>query len=516
MNEPRPSSPPPPYATDPYYEDEIELMDILRVIWKWKRLIILGTIFCAVAAGVISFLLPKVYSIDMVIRPGILRVLQDGKNIYIESAENLKAIIDAGTFDNRILSNLAQVDGEDLPHELDFKVTIPKKSNAVKVSFETSDLAQGLDIMRELQTGLLARYADLVGYYQKEDQMRIESKSKETVLLGNRIAKINSDISTLDAETAAKVQQTANQIASLRAEISAVEAARKSELEQLTSRIRALKADIAAAVSKSNVEERNTLGRIATAKAERVSRQNQIKNLEQRLADLKEEIDRISKNTDQLIEERNRFLAGSAGSNDALSALIYGNTIQQNISYVNQLRSTINNVNHQIYQEILGIERVENAIVDFQAELENVTKQREAKIEKLQSEIKELESQKENVQKQLASEVDKLKSQISDLETEKEKLVKQAKYEIQKLKAEISDLESERGYIQEEIKNLRFKKDSIQNIQVLQQPTPGPFPVKPKKKLYVALATVLGLFLTLLLSFLVEYISKHKEELGSP
>jgi len=37
------------------FKDEIELMDYLRVMWKWKYLIVGGTLICAIAAGVISF-----------------------------------------------------------------------------------------------------------------------------------------------------------------------------------------------------------------------------------------------------------------------------------------------------------------------------------------------------------------------------------------------------------------------------------------------------------------------------
>ena len=59
-------------------DDEIKLMDCLRVIWKWKKLIILGTIAIVIVAGVISFLMPKVYSIQMVLEPGILKVSEDG------------------------------------------------------------------------------------------------------------------------------------------------------------------------------------------------------------------------------------------------------------------------------------------------------------------------------------------------------------------------------------------------------------------------------------------------------
>jgi len=90
------------------FEDEIELMDYLRVIWKWKYLIVSGTLICAIGAGVISFSKPKVYRIDMVAQPGILAMNEAGNNVYIDSPGNIKAIIEAGTFHQKPTSHKAQ------------------------------------------------------------------------------------------------------------------------------------------------------------------------------------------------------------------------------------------------------------------------------------------------------------------------------------------------------------------------------------------------------------------------
>ena len=38
-----------------HYEDEIELIDYLLVIWKWKYLIIIGTLVFGFSAAIISF-----------------------------------------------------------------------------------------------------------------------------------------------------------------------------------------------------------------------------------------------------------------------------------------------------------------------------------------------------------------------------------------------------------------------------------------------------------------------------
>jgi len=50
MTEKQPNQQSDPQNYPPYYEDEINLIDYLRVLWKWKWLIIVGTLICAIAA----------------------------------------------------------------------------------------------------------------------------------------------------------------------------------------------------------------------------------------------------------------------------------------------------------------------------------------------------------------------------------------------------------------------------------------------------------------------------------
>ena len=125
-------------------EDEIDLIDLLRVIWKWKYLIFGGAIVCALVAAIISFILPKIYSVDTIIEPGILGIVSEGGDqghrVYIDSPQNIKALIDVGSFENGILAHLGkQAKNIDLPKIITFKTSIPKDSKALKVSYETAN-----------------------------------------------------------------------------------------------------------------------------------------------------------------------------------------------------------------------------------------------------------------------------------------------------------------------------------------------------------------------------------------
>ena len=81
-----------PQQTNPnehryYPEDEIELMDYLLVIWKWKYMIIAGTFVFALTAAIISFVLweqqPQMYHTSIVLKPGVLKIDETGKKFLL-------------------------------------------------------------------------------------------------------------------------------------------------------------------------------------------------------------------------------------------------------------------------------------------------------------------------------------------------------------------------------------------------------------------------------------------------
>jgi capsular polysaccharide biosynthesis protein len=74
-------------------------------------------------------------------------------------------------------------------------------------------------------------------------------------------------------------------------------------------------------------------------------------------------------------------------------------------------------------------------------------------------------------------------------------------------------LASSQNSLMTEIADLEFRKKMVKNIQMIQPPTVGKNPIKPKMKLIVILATILGLFFSLVLAFLLEYIHIHRKGL---
>ena len=203
-------------------DDEIELMDYLKVIWKWKKLIILGTIAGAIVAGVISFLMPKVYSIQVLLEPGFLKVSEDGRNVYAESQNNIKALIETGVFDRDILKSLRVPNRGHIPKLLHYKVTVPPQLNAIMISYQTPDIKLGVDILKKLSELLQNRYSQL-GIRYKNELMIVEIQAKKT------------EVSNLVAEKEASTQMIKNidkRISDLVSEISDINKDIKSLIKE--------------------------------------------------------------------------------------------------------------------------------------------------------------------------------------------------------------------------------------------------------------------------------------------
>ncbi|MBW2640199.1 MAG: hypothetical protein JRE10_08580 [Deltaproteobacteria bacterium] len=225
------------------YEDEIELIDILRVIWKWKYVIIAGTIFCGVIAAIISFNMAKIYSVDMVLRPGILSIGSGEQNVYTNSSQNMV-------------------------------LNLREQGKNIYI-----DSAQNIKALGKL---LLETYRELVQYFKNEYEMKLDIF--------------------------------------------------KSELGYIKITIKSYKRNV--------------------------------KNIEKRIDELTPEIELIKNNTANLIKERDKLLSKNPKENNILSALLYSNTIQQNLQLSNQYQDEINNYKGKKENELQKIEKSENEIVN--------------------------------------------------------------------------------------------------------------------------------------------------------
>jgi hypothetical protein len=125
-------------------EDTIELIDYLRVIWKRKILIIVGTLICMVVAGVVSLMLPEKYRVDAIISIG-KTLVSSSSSAPLDTPGNLaKSIpIEYGLSEEEALKYL-------------LKVEVVRETSLVKIILEGPDKVR----IEELIKGIVNRLID--------------------------------------------------------------------------------------------------------------------------------------------------------------------------------------------------------------------------------------------------------------------------------------------------------------------------------------------------------------------
>ena len=158
------------------FEDDIELMDYLRVIWKWKYLIMVGTAVCALAAAVISISMPKVYSVETILQPAVAGISENGEKIYIDSPSNMKAFIEGGSLESEIIQQLQKSNTRKPPIPLQFRINIPANTELLKISYETKTVDVGISILNELIESLSKEIIDKINYLKTKYDKQIQEK----------------------------------------------------------------------------------------------------------------------------------------------------------------------------------------------------------------------------------------------------------------------------------------------------------------------------------------------------
>ena len=314
-----------------HFDDEVQLIDYLRVIWRWKWLIILGTFLCMVVAAVVSFNMPKIYEVSMTIESGIIGVNKDGEFIYLDSQHNIAGKIKGGLYNRRIQKAL---NINPLETGIKFKTGIPKGTNFIKVTseWEKNKIEFGKKTLVHLVVVISKEYKNIV-------QQRKGDYEKQILMKQNQIKEVKIKRKDID---------------------------------------------------KQILLELNTIG----AKKNHIKLNKATLNIMQdREKELLQEIKNVKDNTERIVQERNNILQHK-GNADDISLLLYSTTIQQNVAYFNQLSNQINELRKKKEIASMKIENLKKDIDDINTEIDRLklkkTEGVQAKINDLKLQIDRL------------------------------------------------------------------------------------------------------------------------------
>ena len=142
------------------FEDEIELIDYLRIVWKWKWLIVGGTVLCVLAVALYGYTRPviKMYKVS-----AIVEIDPEAK---LDPLDKIKSMIEYGIFNQRILNDLSNLEGEgvSIPESISFEVAIPKGLNLLDIAYETANVDLGKAVLNSLIKQVEQEYSQKARY----------------------------------------------------------------------------------------------------------------------------------------------------------------------------------------------------------------------------------------------------------------------------------------------------------------------------------------------------------------
>ena len=158
--------------------DEIDLIDYINVLCKWKKLIIFGTLSCMLIAGIVSFLLSPVYRTNTIIEIGTAE--KDGGNLLmIEDPLTLFAKIKGGAYDEKIRKEL-NIKESDYP---EIKVNNPKSTALIEFNIESSKRDRDQKILESMDNLILKDHSDLIQIEKYNLSNRIKEIENNTALV---------------------------------------------------------------------------------------------------------------------------------------------------------------------------------------------------------------------------------------------------------------------------------------------------------------------------------------------
>lgn len=454
------------------YEDEIELMDYINVIWKKKWLILIPTFILVVLAAVYSLLQTPVWKVESILQPSKFFTQNEQgeyKEIIVTPPKQIASQINRDTY-NHLLAAELNIDIRGFPK---IEAETVQDTNLVAIATKVAEVEKGKEILLSLFKHLKR---DL------DKKVDVEMKNVDTQIKGknNLIDNVNTQIENLN-----------NKIELQKITIEDKQNAIKTKKNRIKDKENLIKTKQNAIKSKNlNIESKEIEKNVIKENIK--SLQNKLEISKERAQALTEEMKEVKQRIQKIEEEQRKVLQKGTNKN-ALSILLYSNEIQNNFRYYNTLdeklsneRVTQENITFSIDEKKESLKQIDNQIEQINTEIDNIR----TEIDNIRTQIDDIHTQ-----------IDNIKNEIGKVENS-----------IESIRNDITTKRNQIENIRNEIAFLKDKKARIDYAQLIKEPTSSLGPVAPKKKRNVVIAGVLGLFIFTLLAFFIEYIQKQKSQ----
>ena len=459
-------------------EGQIGVVTLMRLIWKWKVLIGSGIVVCALAALIISLVMPHVYKVDMLVENVQIGRNEAGDKVYLGNLEDIQALIKNGVFTQDILNGLRNKYGDTLPRKLPLRASIEKGKQFARVIYETDNVGMGKAILSQLFKRWQEKELTRIEYWKKGIDRKVDSK------VDSKIAGLNKKISSI------KVKINVQQEKWLSAETAGL-AKMQEELSVTLNEKRPKEGLLDQLKEKRGSMISEMILHLNTEKKESNFR---IRMLEEKDADTQSTIRLIENETNDLFKEKKDLLSAKSRS-DFIS--VAGELSTRVMTGYLKLKD----LGEQILNNKTSIQEIKWRILEIENELESLKRG----CGKRYTDIVALNDSIMNVNE----EIEELELKITELRDtsvlpvlsnyERMEMLKSKRETIATIKEDIAVLKSKKD---------KVKKDKVKNIILLQKPMHGIAPLKPDTKRNVIIGAVMGLLLSLFLAVFLEYVYK--------
>jgi uncharacterized protein involved in exopolysaccharide biosynthesis len=215
-------------------DDEIELIDIFRVIWKWKYLILVGTLICAIVTAIVSSKKQITFSLETILRVNpimsivsVSNKMNDSKDwweinsSFIDSPNTTKSLIELGLLDKDINAYLKEFNNIDISNISKLKVNTLGKEDFLQIDYKTPDPKVGVAILNSLEPILNKKYEKQIKIIQNNNyyiiqnmyhsvydlEIQMEVLKADIQNLSKSISELESEIDFLDSNLKLLVKQ---------------------------------------------------------------------------------------------------------------------------------------------------------------------------------------------------------------------------------------------------------------------------------------------------------------------
>ena len=183
----------------------ISLYDLIQILIKRRKLIILVFMVCTLSAVVGSLMMDPVYRIFSVLSPGQY-FDQEGQIRFVSSPENLSSIISRGSFHSLVLERL-NWDPEKPENNINVQTDLPRGTDNVYLSIDSANTDKAREYMNGLIDYLFDYYGQRTRVITGKIKNSISASEKKVKVLKETEKRLRVQLEQIQANTADIITQ---------------------------------------------------------------------------------------------------------------------------------------------------------------------------------------------------------------------------------------------------------------------------------------------------------------------